>query len=217
MRRAGVGSTTLCYYLTIMQPEINKGGDRFAPLQKVTPLSKYLALALFIIMPFLGGWIGYTYAPEKVVEVDKIVIEEVVNEVEKNSLSALSIKKGDVFNTMIVDEVSSYFSQSKAIKEAPSVGDVSVRFLGETTLVGTLSRDGMDSISDLSTESIEKLPRLDNSNTSVWFGFLNPEIIQTAGLKDGDRVEVIIDEYIYNSAPTEAFDQARIVKITRID
>jgi len=40
---------------------------------EVTPLSKFLALALFIILPFLGGWIGYTYAPEKVVEIEKVV------------------------------------------------------------------------------------------------------------------------------------------------
>ncbi|MEK7638541.1 MAG: hypothetical protein AAB388_00080 [Patescibacteria group bacterium] len=32
---------------------------RLESLTKVTPFSKYLALALFIAMPFLGGWIGY--------------------------------------------------------------------------------------------------------------------------------------------------------------
>jgi len=40
-------------------------------LNTVTPLSKYLAMALFVILPFLGGLIGYTYAPEKIVEVEK--------------------------------------------------------------------------------------------------------------------------------------------------
>lgn len=45
--------------------------DRLAPLKQVTPLSKYLAMALFILLPFIGGWIGYQYAPEKVVEVVK--------------------------------------------------------------------------------------------------------------------------------------------------
>lgn len=47
-----------------------------SPLHCVTPLSKYLAMVLFILMPFVGGWIGYTYAPEKVVEVEKIVIKD---------------------------------------------------------------------------------------------------------------------------------------------
>ena len=48
-----------------------------SPLYTVTPLSKYLAMGLFIVLPFIGGWIGYTYAPEKVVEVEKVVIKEV--------------------------------------------------------------------------------------------------------------------------------------------
>lgn len=37
-------------------------------LHQVTPLSKYLAMALFIVLPFFGAWIGYEFAPEKVVE-----------------------------------------------------------------------------------------------------------------------------------------------------
>lgn len=54
-----------------------------SPLHIVTPLSKYLAMMLFVILPFLGGWIGYTYAPEKVVEVEKITeAEKVINNVE---------------------------------------------------------------------------------------------------------------------------------------
>jgi hypothetical protein len=204
-----------------MQPEINTNEEHFASLSKVTPVSKYLAMALFIIMPFIGGWIGYNYAPEKVVEVDKVIIKEVekevVSEVVKNSLSALSIKKGDVFNNMVVEEVSSYFSRNEAIKDEPSLGDVSVSFLGETTLVGTLTIDtNFDFISDFTPESMEKLPRLDNSDRYVWFRFLNPEIIQTVNLKNSDRVEVVIDEYIY-SAPTEASNEARIVRSAKID
>jgi len=46
-------------------------------LNEVTPLSKYLAMALFVILPFLGGYLGYTYAPEKVVEDDSSVISEI--------------------------------------------------------------------------------------------------------------------------------------------
>lgn len=53
-------------------------------LHQVTPLSKYLAMALFIILPFLGGWIGYMFAPEKVVEV------EIVRYVEEESHSQSS-------------------------------------------------------------------------------------------------------------------------------
>ena len=63
-----------------MEPEQTpdaEQGDKFESLKKVTPLSKYLAMALFVILPFLGGYVGYMYAPEKVVEVERVV--EVVN------------------------------------------------------------------------------------------------------------------------------------------
>lgn len=43
----------------------------------VTPVSKYLAMALFVLLPFVGGYVGYQFAPEKVVEVEKIVVNEV--------------------------------------------------------------------------------------------------------------------------------------------
>lgn len=52
-------------------------------LHQVTPLSKYLAMVLFIVLPFIGGWVGYQLAPEEVVEVEKKVIREV--EVESES------------------------------------------------------------------------------------------------------------------------------------
>jgi hypothetical protein len=46
------------------------------PLHTVTPLSKYLAMVLFVFLPFLGGYIGYVYAPEKVVGVEKVVVTD---------------------------------------------------------------------------------------------------------------------------------------------
>jgi hypothetical protein len=52
-----------------METQQNEVTSVIATLKKVTPLSRYLAMTLFIIMPFLGGWIGYTMAPEKVVQV----------------------------------------------------------------------------------------------------------------------------------------------------
>ena len=50
---------------------------RFDSMKRVTPLSKYLAMILFIVVPFIGGWIGYRYAPEKIVEVEKMVPKEI--------------------------------------------------------------------------------------------------------------------------------------------
>ncbi len=51
--------------------------DQLSRLHQVTPLSKYLAMALSIALPFVGGYVGYTFAPEKVVEVDRVIIQEV--------------------------------------------------------------------------------------------------------------------------------------------
>jgi len=59
-----------------------------SPLHRVTPLSKYLAMALFVAMPFIGGWIGYTYAPEKIIEVEKFVeVEKEAENVVRESKS----------------------------------------------------------------------------------------------------------------------------------
>jgi hypothetical protein len=57
-----------------MQPDQNNE-QVSAPQQKsilhqVTPLSKYLAMVLFIILPFVGAYIGYISAPEKVVMIE---------------------------------------------------------------------------------------------------------------------------------------------------
>lgn len=71
-----------------METEINDieaSKDTFAPLKQVTPVSKYLALLLFIMMPFIGGFIGYTYAPEKIVEVVKTVEVTKSDEAESNN------------------------------------------------------------------------------------------------------------------------------------
>lgn len=43
-------------------------------LSKVTPLSKYFALLLFIVMPFVGGYIGYQFAFQNTVVDNAIYI-----------------------------------------------------------------------------------------------------------------------------------------------
>jgi len=54
---------------------------RHAELFCITPLSKYLAMFLMLVLPFVGGYVGYIYAPEKVVEVEKVT--SVANQVDK--------------------------------------------------------------------------------------------------------------------------------------
>jgi hypothetical protein len=87
---------------------------------QVTPLSKYLAMTLFVAMPFIGGWIGYTFAPEKIVEVEKVIIKEApvyqingYSEEKSNATSTWNIYRNDEFGFEIsypsnwrMDEVS---------------------------------------------------------------------------------------------------------------
>lgn len=56
-------------------------------LHTITPLSKYLAMTLFVALPFFGGWIGYTYAPEKIVEIEKVVEVEKVLITKESSIT----------------------------------------------------------------------------------------------------------------------------------
>jgi len=60
-----------------MEENLRSEIDLKNQLMKVTPLSKYLALILFIVMPFIGGYIGYVYAPVKVGETEKNVHKDV--------------------------------------------------------------------------------------------------------------------------------------------
>lgn len=63
-------------YTTTMEPEQTTPADvpqEKGRLHQVTPVSKYLAMVLFIMLPFIGGWIGYELASGEVVEVERVV------------------------------------------------------------------------------------------------------------------------------------------------
>lgn len=101
-----------------MEPDITSQTsiqeDKFANLKKVTPLSKYLALVLFIAMPFIGGWIGYTYAPEKVVEkivVEKTIPEEGLDNIQNLYTERVSKKEEALFSEYIFDSYSTSSGQ----------------------------------------------------------------------------------------------------------
>ncbi len=51
--------------------------DTLSTLFKVTPFSKYFAMVLFVALPFVGGLVGYTFAPEKIIEIEKVVTSDV--------------------------------------------------------------------------------------------------------------------------------------------
>ncbi|MFT5849750.1 MAG: hypothetical protein ACI9H6_000566 [Patiriisocius sp.] len=92
-----------------IQEEVVTQVEQKSSLHQVTPLSKYLALALFVILPFLGGWIGYSYAPEKVVEVERVVY---VDNVEKTEVISLQeeVNEMDLSHWLLYEDDSSGIS-----------------------------------------------------------------------------------------------------------
>lgn len=50
----------------VTQPEVRSAWNR------VTPLSKYLAMVLFVVLPFLGGFVGYKFALKEAVSVTPV-------------------------------------------------------------------------------------------------------------------------------------------------
>jgi hypothetical protein len=73
------------------------------PVFQVTTVSKYLALLLFVLLPFIGGYVGYEYAPERMVE--KYILSG-----EKETDSSTSIY--EVLNKIITADVSKKFEIS---------------------------------------------------------------------------------------------------------
>ena len=211
-------------------------------LNTVTPLSKYLAMALFIVLPFIGGWIGYTYAPEKVVE--KIVVKEVEKEVEviktvvvevggdneditSNVFDYSTVTKGEKFGTMVVNKVTSFTSRREEVEAPPSENDIFIKFIGKTTVIGYLSMptdNPMDGgtgpefyIHRLTEPSLKRLPHLKTDTRSTWFGINNPEVIMQSDIKNRDLVEVVIDEYNYELYPSEVWNSAHVVSIKKVE
>lgn len=78
---------------SIMEPQQKQVESVIAPLKKVTPLSKYLALLLFVILPFLGGYIGYTLVPVNVVEVRGVDVLPESSSVTPKSDDASAVEK----------------------------------------------------------------------------------------------------------------------------
>ena len=68
------------------------------PVFQVTQTSKYLAMLLFILMPFVGGWIGYTMAPIKTVVIETKTVTNVFEEAEQllSVESAVVVNDGDI-------------------------------------------------------------------------------------------------------------------------
>ena len=87
--------------------------DPLSGLKTIAPFSKYLALVLFVLLPFSGGWIGYTLAPEKVVEIERVTEVERVTDQDLRT-EAVSLAENDgvkICQTLPPQPTFSQFSQ----------------------------------------------------------------------------------------------------------
>jgi len=109
-----------------------------------TPLSKYLAMTLFIILPFIGGYIGYNLAPEKEVG-SQMFLDNGIKNLERDSLSedsAIGVNKGEStdWNNMVEDNKIIEFP---IIWEIEQYGEVSINneIFSSSSNPGSLSYD----------------------------------------------------------------------------
>lgn len=123
------------------QTTLQKPASKFVNLHKVTPFSKYLAMALFVILPFLGGWVGYTFAPVKIIEVEKIVKTEPAN----SDDSAKAVSMTDELGTTTLWGNWSINNETKEIlfrdKSYPIINSETVRNVGEPPCTGFIADD----------------------------------------------------------------------------
>jgi hypothetical protein len=112
----------------------------FDQLNQVTPLSKYLATIIFVLMPFIGGYTGYTLAPGQVIEVERIVlIEKPIREtavIESGLTIATTTIKNNVVEATFSDDTKKVIAQGL---EAENVSDI---YMIETYLKASLSPNG---------------------------------------------------------------------------
>lgn len=84
-----------------MVPDINQ--SILDPLKKVTSVSRYLALFLFIVLPFIGGWIGYNLAPVTSTVPGMEISESIPDDVENIDVGPESNGLGEVvYQTVFV-------------------------------------------------------------------------------------------------------------------
>lgn len=84
------------------QPEQQDTEKWYTPLTRATLLSKYFAMVLFVLLPFIGGWIGYTFAPEKIIEIG---VGESAAETEQISQKYLLTVNGSSFEITTSERV----------------------------------------------------------------------------------------------------------------
>lgn len=176
-------------------------------LNQVTPLSKYLAMLLFIALPFIGAWLGYSFAPTKIVEVEKVIIKELP--------VAMNTEGNENVGAMASSSLSMVASDAEAATLTPEIGIFSPAAddqfcLGDSIEINYTVPKSVKSVSISLEErpaalasnirTIQDTPGENSSNTFLWdqtdsFGaHANPSYahrIHIWGFENGDTSKPI--------------------------
>jgi hypothetical protein len=169
-------------------------------------------------MPFIGGWIGYEYAPEKVVEVERAVVSERVisdelrEEVVSGSVfTSDSLVQGQQYGQMIAEEVLYSTTESVNVIFSGSITFLGVLRANDLTKFDGAGMGGWAYSIDFDASQV-MLPRRMSDNRS-WFVVQNPAVVESANLLDGAEVEVTIDSYHLREQGGPSTNSARVVAI----
>jgi len=154
-----------------MEPQKETALAKFTDTSRlfcVTRTSKYLALALFVALPFLGGYVGYMNAPEKVVEVERVVIQEV--ETKNNQVADLSAETISFEDLEIGQDYIGFLLQ----EYIRSYDADAAQFVGQVELLGNVASVGGPGQTYgffPTVESFRNLPLVDD-DSSESFGII---------------------------------------------
>ena len=88
-----------------MEPQTVVTEVKKNPLFVVTPLSKYLAMIIFIAMPFVGAYIGYRLVPGKIIYIESDTSPTPAKEMDLGTTTGLCGKTFDVSGQVYIDGI----------------------------------------------------------------------------------------------------------------
>jgi hypothetical protein len=195
-------------------------------LHRVTPLSRYLALALFIALPFIGGWVGYVNAPDEIVEVQVVTPKDSnLSEKAPNNFVSIGQRIGDMEVTEIGpldDEYSTQASISNFKLMLKGSQEIKGKYGYITTETGfegyciyELSEETRSTISSLPVYPLQTIGENEGGPGQYrkMLCIRNTDLAEKILGKEAKNVALIIDNYELNSSLTDFSDWVDLVKV----
>ncbi len=146
----------------------------YQPLCRVTPVSKYLAMIIFIMLPFVGGYVGYQYAltTVKPAVMSESVLGELVNAPEESQDFNNNYDSDSLQKPWITDQVNHEFRLEDGNVVFSTRGDAA---RVTTHIVESLDPKTFQSLNEISGQ-FELLYAKDDNNVVVSDGGVVLEI-----------------------------------------